>query len=1101
MGPNTWQSAAEWGTTAAPASTTQQQVTQKQANILIQNFNAHGFSGKAHKMDPAYNNLPDLSSTQTPAFFHASPVKEAQANGVINGHVSFHDPFEQPSGNAQQSIYDKGFPGVAKPIFVQENPHKSETNGQYKPIMNGNVNFGLPNRNAGNVWNAPLTTEISVFHEGGSVGGQGQRSGGVGTGMVGAPEYNGWGTTQTPRPYFENTGFSTNVVENIEMGLLSHQNQMKLFQSLGGTDFNNPTYVDSQQPSVPDSPTQQQIAMPPTNVNSNTQQWYGGQNNFQQEQPQPLPNPGMDNSNFYPQQVSGGTNQYNAYFPNSQNYGMGQQAEVNSFVPSNVQQSKITDQQMWNNNKNHFPDPNFAQWGPSDNFYGSETSVQATNINQPLHQQNSQNTNEQSMNKQMMMQTSWHNPNKGNEFNVKPHSFSMIPNPEEESVANPAPAFSFNGNQNNKNSESVLRMRNEMDRRQFNKKLHQSYFSINQLTQKENPVQEEEMKTSVPPTVVLTTTEKVQPVTPPLEETKPPVEEIIIETTLPPKTSTQSFIQFLQFVFEQRELAKRKVKLSELDEMVKSLKAAPTTESSVHAETPSSATSSRDSLKSKATRQNPTTSLPVLEKKVTTTTPTTTIKPTTTAAPTTLSSSTSASISTSAVSAETKKVGTVAPEVVSPKSPAPVTTPPIVITSTLLPETSATPYISDLNGFTDPTTTVNFNKMSTTLKSVLADIQSDTTVRIKLRSVPDEVKPEITIEYVTPTPPKKNTSDVKPLVTSTIPTTTFRYGLTETPKPEWTFRSPKTVEYLEPRIKIIAETTPNPAITAPVPDTQVTDEPSKQGSGGLTNSHFSHFQFTDSSTQRMDVVDYSKDILLNKNEPTTNVPLDNSGRINEKQALNYGPGRSENTAQENLPSRTTVNVNNEEGGLLANATFYQRILFLKRQRAARENPVQALKKFGDPSANMLNLIKLLPKNNNSPMAATDEAGVYTRKSDPPQRKTTSQISRTTPSPETMVRRPSVATKNTNNSRGQHSKNQEMRNTQVASRQAAQNTANNPATKTRGRRPLTPKQRAKLAKDKNQCVYFGKVFRAGQRFKNNSGKRCRCMKGGRVKCRR
>lgn len=1071
MGPNTWQSAAEWGTTAAPASTTQRQVTHKQANIFIQNVNAHGFSGKAHRMDPAYNNLPDLSSTQTPAFFHASPVKEAQANGVINGHVSFHDPFEQPSGNAQQSIYDKGFPGIAKPIFVQENPHKSETNGQYKPFMNGNVNFGLPNRNAGNVWNAPLTTEISVFHEGGSVGGQGQGSGGVGTGMVGAPEYNRWGTTQTPRPYFENTGFSTNVVENIEMGLLSHQNQMKIFQSLGGTDFNNPTYVDSQQPSVPDAPIQQQIAMPPTNVNFNTQQWYGVQNNVQQEQPQPLPNPGMDNSKFYPQQVSGGSNQFNAYYPYSQNYGLGQQAEDNSFMPGNVQQSQIKDQQIRNNNNNHFPDPSFAQFGPSDNLNGITTSVQASKIYQPLPQRNYQNTN----------------------------PFSMFPKPEEDSAAKPAPSFSFNGNQNNENFESVLRMRNEMDRRQFNKQFKQkSPFSINQL--RENPDQEEEMKTTIPPSRMLTTTEKVKSATPPLEKTKPPVEEIIIETTLPPKTSTQSFIQFLQFVFEQRELAKRKVKLSELDEMVKSIKAAPTTESSVYAETPSSATPSPDSLRSKATRQNPTTSPPVSEKKVTTPTPTTTIKPTNTAAPTTLSSSTSASISTSSVSPETKKVGTVAPEVVSLKPPASVTTPPIVITSTLLPETSATPSISHLNGITDPTTTVNFNKMSTTLKSVLADIKSHTTVRIKLRSVPGEVKPEITVEYVTPTPPKENTSGVKPVVTSTVPTTTFRYGLTETPKQELTFRSPKTIGDLKPRIKIIAETTPTPATTAPVPDPQVTDGPSKQGSEGLTNSQFSHFQFTDSSTQRMDVVDYSKDIPLNKNEPTTNVPLDNSGRINEKQALNYGPGRSENTAQENLPSRTTVNGNNEEG-LPANATFHQRILFLKRQQAARENPVEALKKFADPSANMLNLIKLLPKDNNSPMAATDEAGVYTRKSDPPQRKTTSQISRTTPSPETMVKRPSVATKNTNNSRGPQSKNQEMRNTQVESKQAAQNTANNPATKTRGRRPLTSKQRAKLAKDKNQCVYFGKVFRAGQRFKNNSGKRCRCMKGGRVKCRR
>uniref|UniRef100_K1PH61 Uncharacterized protein n=1 Tax=Magallana gigas TaxID=29159 RepID=K1PH61_MAGGI len=981
MGPDTWQSS--WTTKAPPTTTTQREATPHPAKIFIQNINhnqvMNGLGSNQQANGQMYNSLGDHKMTQTPAFFHASPVKEAQANGVINGHVNFHDPFEPASTHAHQSLFDKGFPSIAnKPLYVQE--HKTESSGPYKPIMDGNVNFGLPSKQAGNVWAGPLTTEISVMQEVGSPGGSHQ-------GQSVAQEYNPWGVTQT----YENTGFSQNVVQNIELGLLESQTQ----GFVASSDFNAA--------------------------------FFGGQ-----EQPQDISNPSNQNN----RQV----------------------------------QSQSLEEANQHNNKN------------------------------------------------------------------KADKFSIIPNPNEN--LSQGSQFTFGNGRSQAKVRNVISfeaLQSQSDLRRFNSKLARTQFSLSDA-QGGQPTQ---IETPIPPTTKIvekTTAKPIETTETPKTKTKsdidiqPAVDEIVIETTIPPKTSTQSFIQFLQFVLEQRELVKSKADAKapetiDNSDFEKSKTAAPTTKIPVKAETvapttklPVKSSSSVPITSSQSTSTAaPTTQKPTTVVKSTTTVPTTSTAAaitTTAAKPTTAKITTASPETTSKARTTTVKttVVTAAPTVASTEaatSAASTTTSSATPAATTAATVITTTAASKINSI-EPTTSVDLGKIPSTLRSLLADIDKQTTVRIKFKKSNDAT-PEISIEYVTPSPKKDEKQSLKQMATSTIPTTTFKYGPNNAAQ-KLSFKNPIPIESKESRIKIVTETPPPKVVTSTEnPGSTQAGVPNEK-SGGLTNSHFSHYQFTDSSPVRMDVVDYSKDIPLNAKQTTTAVPAETPGVYNGN-SNNFGTG---NIAKQNSPPKTS-NGQQEEEALPANATFFQKIMFLKRQKAARENPVEALKKFGDPSANMLNLIKLLPKNNNSPMATTNEAALFTSKVEPPVRKTTSRDTATTPTPKkspkvvnrnvpaktnTRVNTPNRNVPAKTNTRVNTPPGNKRTNSRTNSRNTAQRRGSKNAPVTpKGRRPQSNKKKPQPKRNKNQCMYFGKVYRAGQRFKNDKGQKCKCQRGGRVKCKR
>lgn len=1169
MGPDTWQSS--WTTMAPPQSTTTREATPQPAKIFIQNINnnqvMNGFGGDPKSNGQMYNSLGDHKMTQTPAFFHASPVKEAQSNGVINGHVNFHDPFEPASTHAHQSLYDKGFPSIAnKPLYVQDNSHKTESNGPYKPIMDGNVNFGLPSEQAGNVWMGPLTTEISVMHDVGSAGGpqhQGQSM---------ALGYNPWGVTQT----YENTGFSKNVVENIELGLLESQTQ-----GFASSDFNADFFGGQEQPQdfshktnqnngQPQSQShtqfQQQIAMPPTNINQNyNQQPMGGfpTNNVQYQNNPSGINAGMghsseshiyqpmdrtnfqsshqkynaDNHNGNPQSVFGGSNQYdgqyqemhgsnvimqemgNPYQQPDQGNHYQQPIQGNPFQQP-VQQTHAGQQPWSNQREENANQQTFPQWAPKDQTFANGPAVfhhdqsQISNVQQRASSGNTQNLSEQPR-----IYNGWDNTEEVNQYNKKNKAdkFSIIPNQNENLSS--GSTFTFGSGKSQSNVQNVISfeaIRSQTDLRRFNSKLARTQFSlsdadVDQPTQIETPMpprQEIPEKTTVKP---IETTEIPKPKTKADIDIQPAVDEIVIETTIPPKTSTQSFIQFLQFVLEQRELVKSKaaVKASETidtSELGKSKTAAPTTKIPVKTETEAHATE----MPVKSTSSAPTTAVPsqststaapttqklTTDSIKTTTVPiTTTVPKTTIAAKTTTTTKPETPVTTPAPQSTTAKTtaSNAGPTVVSTKL---VTTAASTTTTRPTPAATTATTASKINSI-EPTTAVNIGKIPSTLRSLLADIDKQTTVRIKFRKSQDTT-PEISIEYVTPSPKKDEKQSLKQMATSTAATTTttFKYGPNQAAQ-KISFKNPLPVESKDARIKIVTET-PSPKIDMTTSNPRITQPgvPNEK-SGGLTNSHFSHYQFTDSSPTRMDVVDYSRDIPLNAKQTTTAVPAETPA-VYSRNSNNYGP----RTDAQQLNSKPEIsNGRPEEEALPSNATFFQRILFMKRQMAARENPVEALKRFGDPSANMLNLIKLLPKNNDSPMAATNEAALFTSKVEPPARKTTSRNTATTPAPKEAAKTASKSVSGNTRTRANTPVRNEPGNGKGNARNAQHRGTQTGTATSKGRRPKSNKAPPKPKRNKNQCIYLGKVYRAGQKFKNNKGQRCKCQRGGRIRCRR
>nr|XP_011446023.2 GATA zinc finger domain-containing protein 7 isoform X2 [Crassostrea gigas] len=1185
MGPDTWQSS--WTTKAPPTTTTQREATPHPAKIFIQNINhnqvMNGLGSNQQANGQMYNSLGDHKMTQTPAFFHASPVKEAQANGVINGHVNFHDPFEPASTHAHQSLFDKGFPSIAnKPLYVQE--HKTESSGPYKPIMDGNVNFGLPSKQAGNVWAGPLTTEISVMQEVGSPGGSHQ-------GQSVAQEYNPWGVTQT----YENTGFSQNVVENIELGLLESQTQ----GFVASSDFNAAFFGGQEQPQDISNPSnqnnrqvksqslgqfQQQIAMPPTNINQNFNQQSMG-SSFQtsnvnyQNNPSVINN-GMghgseshmyqpadqrnsqssfqmhnvDNQNVNPQSVFGSSNQYDNQYQGTHTSNVRMQEMGNPFqqpaarnpyplpvqqnpypqpvqqnpypqpvqqnpYPQHVQQT-FAEQQPWSNQRAENAN---QQWAPKHQISANGPAIfqhdqsQISNVQQRIGSGNIQN-----LSKQPTMNNIWDNAEEANQHNNKNKAdkFSIIPNPNEN--LSQGSQFTFGNGRSQAKVRNVISfeaLQSQSDLRRFNSKLARTQFSLSDA----QGVQPTQIETPIPPTTKIvekTTAKPIETTETPKTKTKsdidiqPAVDEIVIETTIPPKTSTQSFIQFLQFVLEQRELVKSKAdaKASETidtSDFVKSKTAAPTTKISVKAETVAPTTKLPVKSSSSApitSSQSTSTAAPTTQKLTTVVQSTTTVPTTSTAAITTTAAKPTTEKITTAVPETTTKartttvkttVVTAAPTVASTEAAtqaASTTTSSVTPAATTAATVITTTAASKMNSI-EPTTSVNLSKIPSTLRSLLADIDKQTTVRIKFKKSNDAT-PEISIEYVTPSPKKDEKPSLKQVATSTIPTTTFKYGPNNAAQ-KLSFKNPIPIESKESRIKIVTETPPPKVVTSTEnPGSTQAGVPDEK-SGGLTNSHFSHYQFTDSSPVRMDVVDYSKDIPLNAKQTTTAVPAETPGVYNGN-STNFGPG---NIAKQNSPPKTS-NRQQEEEALPANATFFQKIMFLKRQKAARENPVEALQKFGDPSANMLNLIKLLPKNNNSPMAATNEAALFTSKVEPPVRKTTSRDTATTPAPK---KSPKVVHRNVpakTNTRVKTPSGNMRTNSRSNSRNTAQRrgSKNVPVTP-KGRRPQSNKKKPQPKRNKNQCIYFGKVYRAGQRFKNDKGQKCKCQRGGRVKCRR
>lgn len=1189
MGPDTWQSS--WSTMAPPTTTTQRQATPHPAKIFIQNINSNqvmnGLGSNPQKNRQMYNSLGDHKMTQTPAFFHASSIKEAQSNGVINGHVNFHDPFVPASTHEHQSLYDKGFPSIAnKPLYVQE--HKTEPNGPYRPIMDGNVNFGLPSKQAGNIWAGPLTTEISVMQDVGSAGGSQQ-------GQSVAQEYNPWGVTQT----YENTGFSQNVVENIELGLLESQTQ-----GFVSSDFNTAFFSGQEQPQDFNNPSnqhngqlhshshgqfQQQIAIPPTNPNQNhNQQSMGGfqtSNAHYQNNPNGINN-GMshgseshmyqpvdqtnsqssfqmhnvNNHNVNPQSVFGGSNQYDNQYQGTHASNMRMQEMGNPYqqpvqgnpypqpvqqnpypqsvqqnpYPQSVQQNPypqpvqqtLAVQQPWSNqHEENANQQTFQQWAPKDQIFANgpasfqHDQSQISNVQQRISSGNIQN-----LSKQPRMNSIWDNAEEVIQYNKKNKAdkFSIIPDQNEHPSS--GSTFTFGNGKSQSNTHNVISfeaIRSQSDLRRFNSKLPKTQFSLLDV-EADKPTQ---IETPIPPTTKIVekttakpiaTTETPKPKTKSDIDIQPAVDEIVIETTIPPKTSTQSFIQFLQFVLEQRELVKSKADAKPIDtkELVKSKTAAPTTTTTVKTETVAPTTQipvkSSSSAPITATPSRSTSTAAPTTQKLTTDVKSTTTVPTT---------STAAAITTTVAKTTTVKATTAAPETTTEARPTTAKTtaatpvPTVVSTKAATQAasattSSATPAATTAATVTttataskvtsiEPTTSVNLGKTPSTLRSLLADIDKHTTVRIKFKKSQDAT-PEISIEYVTPSPKKDETPSLKQMATTTtISTTTFKYGPNNAAQ-TISFKNPIPIESKESRIQIVTETPPPKTVMSTEnPGVTQTSVPNEK-SGGLTNSHFSHYQYTDSSPMRMDVVDYSKDIPLNAKQTTTAVPAETPVVYNGN-SNNYGPG--DNAQQNNQPKIS--NRQQEEGALPANATFFQKIMFLKRQRAARENPVEALQKFGDPSANMLNLIKLLPKNNNSPMAATNEAALFTSKVEPPVRKTTSRDTATTPAPKEsakVVSRNAPAKTNTrvNTPSGNTRNNGNANSRNTAQRRGSKN---GPGT-SQGRRPQSNKAKPQPTKrNKNQCIYFGKVYKAGQRFKNDKGERCKCQRGGRVRCRR
>lgn len=725
------------------------------------------------------------------------------------------------------------------------------------------------------------------------------------------------------------------------------------------------------------------------------------------------------------------------------------------------------------------------------------------------------------------MNNIWDNAEEANQHNNKNKAdkFSIIPNPNEN--LSQGSQFTFGNGRSQAKVRNVISfeaLQSQSDLRRFNSKLARTQFSLSDA----QGGQPTEIETPIPPTTKIvekTTAKPIETTETPKTKTKsdidiqPAVDEIVIETTIPPKTSTQSFIQFLQFVLEQRELVKSKVDAKapetiDTSDFVKSKTAAPTTKISVKAETVAPTTK----LPVKSSSSAPITPSQSTSTAASTTQKLTTVVKSTTTIPTT---STAAAITTTAAKPTTAKITTASPETTSKARTTTVKTTVVTAAPTVASTEAATPAAftttssatpaattaattaatvitttaaSKINSI-EPTTSVNLGKIPSTLRSLLADIDKQTTVRIKFKKSNDAT-PEISIEYVTPSPKKDEKQSLKQMATSTIPTTTFKYGPNNAAQ-KLSFKNPIPIESKESRIKIVTETPPPKVVTSTEnPGSTQAGVPDEK-SGGLTNSRFSHYQFTDSSPVRMDVVDYSKDIPLNAKQTTTAVPAETPGVYN-RSSNNFGTG---NIAKQNSPPKTS-NRQQEEEALPANATFFQKIMFLKRQKAARENPVEALQKFGDPSANMLNLIKLLPKNNNSPMAATNEAALFTSKVEPPVRKTTSRDTATTPAPKKsakVVNRNVPAKTNTRvkTPPGNMRTNSRTNSRNTAQRRGSKNVPPTP----KGRRPQSNKKKPQPKRNKNQCMYFGKVYRAGQRFKNDKGQKCKCQRGGRVKCKR
>ncbi|XP_061191069.1 uncharacterized protein LOC133199241 [Saccostrea echinata] len=597
-------------------------------------------------------------------------------------------------------------------------------------------------------------------------------------------------------------------------------------------------------------------------------------------------------------------------------------------------------------------------------------------------------------------------------------------------------------------------------------------------------------------------------------DTQKPFEEIIIETTLPPATSTKSFIQFLKEVLEQREMVKSKVESSPIEivynkEMVKSKKEVHPPTNPVYRTKKSQTSTFKIGSPSITTAKTPST-------------------PTET---TTASSSISSSAVVTTVSSVNPTLNRIPTTITEAKE--------ITKTASKIIPTTDKNTIEIKETDSKQNTAVK----SRPLTSLLAEIDKHTTVRIKVvptqNASPDTRQTYVV--YMSPSP-KESRHESTTTTIANIPMTTFTYVNNHNQHHIEIKDNPTMSEPKEPRIQIMTESTTLP-MTSMIekPTTTLMSERPGQKSQGTTNSHYSHFQFTDTATQRMDVVDQSKDIPINNPSTTMSIPMVSvtSQQLYKETPIVYTSDSPAQNAAPAAPLVTQTNTAQKKDHpklntlhrfvpdiLPENATFYEKIVFMRRQKEARENPVAALKKYGSQS-NMLHLINMLPKNNYNPMAAKNVAEFYTVKDRPRLKTTVTRASTTTPSPLKKERKhnnpPSgdiqPSKQNANMRMTKNGKTEVVQNSASRAKMVTRSNRNNqvqPSQKTQTRQrvqdikkspaktskpnPLNNK-RLKQKLNNKQCVYLGKIYKINQRFRNNRGQRCKCRKGGKIKCRR
>jgi hypothetical protein len=452
-------------------------------------------------------------------------------------------------------------------------------------------------------------------------------------------------------------------------------------------------------------------------------------------------------------------------------------------------------------------------------------------------------------------------------------------------------------------------------------------------------------------------------------------------------------------------------------------------------------------------------------------------KSTTTRAKTTVPPSTSASTSATPLPTTTK----------------PSTTSPTTTTTTMKTTAKTTVTAPITTTKHKVTTDANRDQNPRTLRSLLANLVKRTTVKIKaLPSTGGSQPRETTVKYTTPKP--KSTSPG---------TTTIKYANSQrSSAADIVEIDPLSTDAKQPRIKIRTEATTPSVVTSSISSGSMTShiDHSDVINKGTTGSSI---QSMDRATQRSDVVDQMINASMD-NVPTksTTVPASSEPRLYESTGVHSATSNVDVKGAE-----PAYHVPNPQDTLPENATFLERIIYLKRQMEVRQNPLAALQKYGNPSSNMFHLIKLLPKNNHNPMAAKNVAQLFTMKTRPVPETTTTLFppsTSTTATTTTTTERPTLPTGATEFSFFEYPVLNTKESSKTKSKKQKPAAKQKPATKNtkkkpqKGRKP--PVKPAKKKKFK-QCFYSGKVYKIGKRFRNSKGQRCRCQRNGRVKCRK